>query len=79
MHKPNKKRNKTINIKPKIINLPTYKLNKNQINFLKLGLKFCLTPKSNIGELKNDLKEFEIKCRLIEKFNNKKMISKMTP
>ena len=33
---------------------------------LKLGLKFCPTPKSNITELKGDLKDFERKLRLRE-------------
>ena len=60
------------NFKWTIINLSTYKLNKDQINLLKLGLKFCPTPKSNIEELKKDLKEFERKFRLIEKFRNQK-------
>ena len=64
-------KNKT-NIKPKIINLSTYELNKNQINHLKLGLKFCPIPKSNIKELKKDLKESERKFKLIEKFKIKK-------
>ena len=33
------------------------------------------TPKNNIGKLKKDLKEFERKYKLIEKFNNEKMTS----
>ena len=47
-HKPNQKNclnkisNKMNNIKPKIINLSTYKLNTNLINLLKLGQKFPL-------------------------------------
>ena len=41
------------------------------MNLLKLGLKFCPTPKSNI-ELRKDLKEFERKFRLIEIFKNKR-------
>ena len=60
------------NIKQNIINLPTHKLNKDQINLLKLGLKFCPTPKRNIGGLRKDLKEFERKFKLIEKFKNKR-------
>ena len=42
------------------------------MNLLKLGFKFCPTPRRNIGELKKDFKEFERKFRLIEKFKNKK-------
>ena len=45
-------------------------MNIDQIDVLKLGLKFCPTPKSNIPELKEDLREFERKCKLVEKFNN---------
>ena len=56
--------------KPSIINLSTYKLTTEQIDILKLGLKFCPTPKSNITELKGDLKEFERKFRLLEMFHN---------
>lgn len=41
------------------------------MEILKLGLKFCPTPKSNIAELKKDLKEFERKFRLIETLDNK--------
>ena len=33
------------NVKPKIINLSSTKLSQDQINILKLGLKFCPTPK----------------------------------
>ena len=67
-------KNKT-NFKLKIINLSTYKLNKNQSfsKLLKLGLKFFPTPKSNIREPKKDLKEFERKLRLIEKFKYRKI------
>ena len=43
------------NIKPK----STHKLNKVQINLLKLGFKFCPTPKSNIGELKKTSKNLK--------------------
>ena len=53
------------NIKLKILSLSTDNLNKDQINLLKLGLKFFPAPKSNI-ELKKDLKEFERNFRLIE-------------
>ena len=42
------------------------------MNLLKLGLKFCPTSRSNIGELKKDLQEFERKFRLIEIFKNTK-------
>ena len=55
-------------VKPKIINLSSYKLDTHQIDLLKLGTKFCPTPKANIIELKNDLKEFERKLRIKEKF-----------
>ena len=41
--------NKANNIKPNIINLSIYKLNTNQIDLLKLGLKFCPTPNSKMG------------------------------
>ena len=34
------------------INQPTYELDKNQIDLLNLDLKFCPTPKSNLGKLK---------------------------
>ena len=44
------------------------KLTKDQIDVFKLGLKFCPTPKSNIPELKKDLKDFERKFRLKEFF-----------
>ena len=37
-------------------------MNKIQINLLKLGEKFCPTPKRNTGELQKDLKRFERKC-----------------
>ena len=47
-----------------------HKLSKDQINVLKLGLKFCPTPNSNIPELKRDLKEFERKFRLKEFFHD---------
>ena len=47
------------NIKPKIINLSTHKLNKDQINLLKLSLKFCPTPKSTIGKLKKTSKNLK--------------------
>ena len=40
------------------------------MNLLKLGLKFYPTSRSNIGELKKDLQEFERKFRLIEIFKN---------
>ena len=70
-HKPNQS-NKTNDIKRKIMNLSAYKLKTNQINLLKLCLKFCPTPKGDIGESKTDLKEFERKFKLIEKFNHKK-------
>ena len=33
-------------IKPQIINLSKRKLNKDQINYHKLSLKFCFTPKA---------------------------------
>ena len=56
--------------KPSVINLSTYKLTKDQIDVLKLGLKFCPTPKSNITELKGDLREFERKVRLKERFKD---------
>ena len=52
-HRPNKRislSNNTNSIKPKIINLSTYKVNTNQIDLRKLGLKYCPTPKNNIGE-----------------------------
>ena len=39
-----------------------------QIDLLKLGTKFCPTPRANIIELKNDLKEFERKLRIKENF-----------
>ena len=41
-------------MKRKIINLSTYNFKKDQINLLRLGLKFCPNPKSNIGELNKD-------------------------
>ena len=71
------KQYKKRNIKPKIINLSTHKLNKDQINLIKRDLKFCTTPRSNIGELLKNLEEFERKFRLIEIFKNKKL--QMTP
>ena len=37
-----------------------------QVFVLSHGLKFCLTPKSNLEELNEDLKEIEIDFRLIE-------------
>ena len=40
--------------------------------YLKVGPKFCPTQISNLGELKRDLREFEQKLRLIEKFHKKK-------
>ena len=45
-------------------------LTNDQVNLLKLGLKFCPTPQSNIPELQKDLKEFERKFRLKEMFFN---------
>ena len=42
------------------------------MNLLILGLKFYPTSRSNIGELKIDLQEFERKFRLIEIFKNTK-------
>ena len=70
----NKKNQKTIIkdvTKPSVINLSNYKLTEDQIDLLKLGLKFCPTPKSNITELKEDVKDFERKVRLKELFGNK--------
>ena len=55
-----------------MINLSTHKLNKDQINVLKLGLKFCPTPRSNIRELEKDLKGFERELRPIEILKIKK-------
>ena len=70
----NKKNQKTIIkdvTKPSVINLSNYKLTEDQIDLLKLGLKFCPTPKSNITELKEDVKDSERKVRLKELFGNK--------
>ena len=46
-----------------MINLSTYKLSP----------KLFPDPKSNIGELKKELKEFKRKFRLLEKVNDKKI------
>ena len=70
---PHPTRKTNINqMKPKIINLSSYKLSKDQIDVLKLGLKFCPTPKSNLMDVKADLKEFERKFRLKEQFLDSK-------
>ena len=45
-------------------------MDKGQINKFELGLKFCPTSTSNLEELERDLKKFERKFRLIEKFQN---------
>ena len=47
------------NIKPKIINLSSHKLNKERINLLRVGLKFFPIPKINIKELKKNSKNLK--------------------
>ena len=49
-----------------------YKLDTNPIDLLTLGIKFRPGLKSYLRESKRDLKQFERKFRLIEKFSNKK-------
>lgn len=51
--------------KPKIINISTYALTKDGHNQLIIGLKFSPFPKSNITNLKEDLREFGRKLRLM--------------
>ena len=46
------------------------KLNKNEIDLLLKGFKFTPTPKSNITELKSDIKQFHRRLRLREYFGS---------
>ena len=48
----------TQKISPKVINLSNMFLTKHEIEILKLGLSFTLTPKPNICELETDIYHF---------------------
>ena len=65
-----RKRHSKIILSPKILNLSSYSLSKNQKNILIKGLKYTTTPKRNIIELKRDVVEFTRKLRLIEIFSS---------
>ena len=58
-------------MEPKIINLSNTELTNDQINVLKLGLKFSPTPKQNNMDLKADINEFSRKLRLKEFWHNR--------
>ncbi|XP_060085696.1 uncharacterized protein LOC132565106 [Ylistrum balloti] len=63
--------NKRDNIDPKIIDMSTKKLAKNELKLLKQGLKFCPSPRENKPELGQDIQEFERRLRLLEFFEGK--------
>ena len=65
-----RKRHSKIILSPKILNLPSYSLSKNQKKILIKGLKYTPTPKGNIIELKRNVLEFTRKLRLIEMFSS---------
>jgi hypothetical protein len=58
-------------VEPKIINLSSIDLSTDQINVLKLGLKFTPTPKQNNQDLQADVIEFSRKLRLKEYWHNR--------
>ena len=55
---------------PKLINLSSKEVTKTQLNTLKRGLKFTLTPRENKIELKSYIQEVIQKWRLVEYFGN---------
>ena len=58
-------------MEPKIINLSSIDLTHDQIDVLKLGLKFTPTPKQNNQDLQADINEFSRKLRLKEYWHNR--------
>ena len=59
-----------INLSPKIYNLSSCSLSKNQKIILIKVLKYTPTPKRNIFEFKRDVVEFTRNLRLIEMFSS---------
>ena len=64
-----KKQSKII-LSPKILNLSSNSTSKNQNNILINGLKYTLTPKRSIIELKSFVVEFTRKLMLLKMFSS---------
>ena len=65
-----RKRHSKIILSPKILNLTSYSLSKNQKNILIKDLKYTPTPKCNKIGLKRNVVEFTRKLILIEMFSS---------